>query len=757
MIYKTYGKRIIASGLILLLTSSFMYFYNKHPHIERNIIKNPSNNISSSLLYNHNTENRKIFSEINVLKETIIRNNFMFNSYKKIISHNINYQKNTLYKKIKFANLSIGAEIKILNNMENIINIHPFNYLEKFRENNYYLPEISPITNQNKFVPINNINIYKGRIKSTSPDLNSILYSSEEVFVGIKSIDTLISGTRLLIFSKNNFINSNIYCFSKHLNILTTYNKYVNTKNYDNKNQLRSKNKFIKKLKPKIKNIYKYSKSDLSNKNSRHNNNNINKKVYISFSALLLVAGIIIVILGKDKTFNKRKRYNPIKSSSKPSSQKRESVSIDNIETTSVIPSIEMTYLQEHIENNTRDSANSSKKPYNTDGIDYKVDNPDDILDLNSGYLQNVEHMDSELTAADGIMLLHSVREISGTPEVENNTMTDSDKILPKTIPTDTFEPVLFEKSIKRLCTFHPITHTDSQYYDPLVNPLYYQNEKDIFGNDRKITLLNSWLHFREFSHEGFHVSLMKDRVQSRYINNRTFKIQVDSFLHQKKLSSFQGWRRPNSQLIFSNVWKKIEQSNDKTLSDNDKSEALASLRCITQFDSREELNAKGIKLTNNGWFKVPRDYPKKWFTSDNITLDEHTYLKKMNTKFNNMDLLLSDCMSSDDFFKILLDEIDKKTIVAEENSEMTYLDRYIVNEIMLDIREIIKMYKSKMVISHIDTKLLKNSICERITFPKYIEWFENSKVVKTVYDGPRIFGTSENKIFASIEKFTIG
>ena len=186
MICKIYSKRILVSGLILLFASNFIYSYNIHSHADRNIIKIPNYKRINSHIYNHNTEYGKIFSQINLLKGTIHRNNFMLDSYNKILNHNINYQKNLLYKRIKFANLSINTEIKILSNMKNIINIHPFDYLKKFREKNYYMPEISSIAIQNKFTSTSNIKLFNSKIKSASPCLNSIIYNSEEAFVGIK-------------------------------------------------------------------------------------------------------------------------------------------------------------------------------------------------------------------------------------------------------------------------------------------------------------------------------------------------------------------------------------------------------------------------------------------------------------------------------------------------------------------------------------------------------------------------------------------
>ena len=747
MVYKTYWKRIILSGLIVLLSSSFMYFFNKHHHRDRNIIKNTSNNISSSLFSNHNTENRNIFSEINVLKETILRNNFILNSYKKIINHNINYQKNILYKRVKFANLSIDNEIKILSNMKNIINIHPFNYLEKFRENNYYMPDISPITNQNKFTSTTNIKTFNIKIKSTKPYLNSILDNSQEVFVGIKSVGTLISDSRLLIFSKDNFINSNIYYFSKNLNILTTYNKYLNTKNYYDKNLLLSENKFINKFKPKSKNIYMYSKSDLSNKN-KNQSSRINKKVYISFSALLLVAGIIIVILGKDKVFNKRKGYNPRRRLNIYSDQKGEVKIRDSIQSEHNPVSIELKHLQSHIKNKDYDSENS------INDTDYALDDPADIFYLHSNIVPNNESTDRGLTLTGESMEASLENQENSTQETENDTTVARVDALSNSSKAVAYQPVLFSNYKPKQSHSHPIWHNNYIYEDKILDSLVKDFEEKIFDNEKKITLINSWLKFSDYQKSVFYRSLFKSASKTRHVTKTNFSKQVDSFLHKTKLCSLQEWSRPNSLQIFSGVRKRVKKSNVQTLSELDKNEAIATISHVTLFQWREEVASKHTYLTNYGWFKRPRNEMIKILSSENITRDEYEYIKEINRKFDNMDLILSSGMNSNYCFTTLLDQIDRRTITPGVSSEMTQLDKYIENEIIIDLRELIRRYKSYIVISHIDAELLKDHIPERIEFPSYMERFKKSKIVKTVYDGPRVFGTTENKIFEIINDF---
>ena len=767
MINKIYGKKIIVSCLILLLTSSFVYFYNKHHHINRIIIKNPSDNINISPFYNHNTEDRKIYSEINVLKEIILRNNFIFNGYKKIINHNINYQKNTLYKRVKFANLSIYNEIKILSNMKNIINIHPFNYLEIFQENNYYLPKISSIISQNKFSSTSDIKIFNRKITSTNPRLNSIIYNSEEVFVGIKSMGALISDSRLLIFSKDNFINGNVYYFSKDLNILTTYNKYVHTKKYNDKNKLVSENKFIKKLKPKSKNIYMYSKSDLSNKD-KNQSSRVNKKVYISFSALLLVAGIIIVILGKEKVFNKRKGYNPRRKFNIYSDQKGDVKITGGIQTKHDSAGIRLNHLQKHIKNRDYDSDNSEydsdnsgydsdnsvEKSYNVGDTHYRLDNPEYIMDLRVNLREDVVHTDRELLPTGKYMFLSKISERKNMPDAENDTMMDSSDVLANSSEGDTYYPVLFANCVPKKAHSYHMEDNDYLYEDELLGSLSKEGEEEILDNSKKINLISSWLKFEDYQYTGFYKSLLAQNARTRYVSNRTFGKQVESFLYQTKLSSLQEWRRPKSQHIFSSVKAKIMHSNDQTLSDIDRDEAIATLSHITSFKFREEVYSKHTKVTDYGWFKTPYYHLKRSLTSDNITREEYEYIKEVNRKFDNMDLLLSSCMNSNDCFKTLLNQIDEGTTIPVLNSEISQQDKYIANEIMLDLRELIKKYKSCIVINHIDTKLLKEHVSKRIEFPEFIERFKRSQIIKTVYDGPRVFGTTENRIFEVLNDF---
>ena len=205
---------------------------------------------------------------------------------------------------------------------------------------------------------------------------------------------------------------------------------------------------------------------------------------------------------------------------------------------------------------------------------------------------------------------------------------------------------------------------------------------------------MDYWLKFKDNSYEWFYKSLFTRSERTRYVTKKTFTKQVDSFLCKTKLSSLQEWRRPNSQRIFSNVRTWIMRSHVQTLSDLDRGEAIATLSNITLFKLSKEVICKSTKVTDYGWFLAPHPKLNKWFASDNITREEYEYLKVVNKQFDNMDLLLSHYTNSGDFFKILVDQIDKKTIPPEINPEMTQLDRYIANEIMLDLGKLIKMYK---------------------------------------------------------------
>ena len=200
-----------------------------------------------------------------------------------------------------------------------------------------------------------------------------------------------------------------------------------------------------------------YSSSDLSNKNSSHNNY-INKKVYISFSALLLVAGIIIVILGKVKVFNKRKRYNPVRSYTKPSSKKDYVKSRGGIKTKDKFKNSDTYHLQDII----TDSNN------NGDGLDegitdtnYQLDSPSDIFYRHLHNSPNNKLTYSELLPTDEGILATLINGENSVQEAENDTTMDSDNVLTNSGKIVAHQPVRFAVSMQKRAHSYPVKHSD--------------------------------------------------------------------------------------------------------------------------------------------------------------------------------------------------------------------------------------------------------------------------------------------------------
>ena len=300
----------------------------------------------------------------------------------------------------------------------------------------------------------------------------------------------------------------------------------------------------------------------------------------------------------------------------------------------------------------------------------------------------------------------------------------------------------------------HHLEHTDITYNDPFIDSSKNNNNIDIFNNGTKIGLINEWLILPEYQKDTYYKLLYERRTDVRHVKAKAFNAHVTSFIHQKKLNSSEGWNGPNSRIIFSNVKQRIILSNDHTLTDSDRKEAM-SIQDVIEFNIRKGVKSRNTAITTNGWFKIPENKLKRVLQHKTITTGDYHYLESQNKQFDNIKLLLSNYTDSKKYFKTLPDEIDSITVKSSTNSEITQLDKFIANEILLDLRELVDSYKSLINIQRIDVRRLEDSLETRHIFPLYIEYFKRSNVVKTVFDSPRVFGSFENDIFKLIRKFS--
>ena len=256
-------RHIIIIGIISLLATGIILSSNWNYFIQNNennnhLVSSYQINTEANIYTKYSQEENSIMFQINVLKSAIKKNNIMYQQYNNIFKHNINYihiQRNMIRNRINVANSSIKHEIDILNNMENIVYNHPYNYLKFFQGKNYTLPQIVSQIQINHSYSLNNIKTYTQNINNSNTSVKNISYQSEEAMIGIGAITSIASASKTLIFSKVHFDYGSVYYFSSNLNNLSTndqaksdinltniqptgssQNKFINYKKTDNTN-----------------------------------------------------------------------------------------------------------------------------------------------------------------------------------------------------------------------------------------------------------------------------------------------------------------------------------------------------------------------------------------------------------------------------------------------------------------------------------------------------------------------------------------
>ena len=306
MMIKNYIKKIL---ILIFITSMFIAALTLvfRPHnLSKNNYRN--NNIPvkckkyNNICVNYKKELKNIATQLNILKNAINKNNYVFKIYNNIFKNNVIFlyrQKNKIKGQISVANLSIKYEIKTLNDMKNILFNHPYNYLKFWMSKNYKPPKIIFQNKSNINVSKNNINTYKYKINKSKINFDNIYYQAEEAFFGINNLYSCISSSKEIFLEKINFNYKNISYFSSTINNLITLNKLTNT------------NKCIRNIKNKIKiryingikknNNYKYAGIILLTSNlNRSNKNNIKHKfIYIVIGPVVIIASLYLAIVAK--------------------------------------------------------------------------------------------------------------------------------------------------------------------------------------------------------------------------------------------------------------------------------------------------------------------------------------------------------------------------------------------------------------------------------------------------------------------------
>ena len=233
-------------------------------------------------------------------------------------------------------------------------------------------------------------------------------------------------------------------------------------------------------------------------------------------------------------------------------------------------------------------------------------------------------------------------------------------------------------------------------------------------------------------------------RLELRHpCTEEVFSSQVYSYFNQRSLSYRQQWTRPNSHRIFSSINDKIDSSKDTSLSADEKYVALCYLKNITKFERRHVY--RGLtSFTSCGWFQKPRTVDARKIDLNNITKEDYIYLQEQRKVFSNIESLLPKSYETRDYYKILLEQIENNEIEPNVSQQ----DKFIENEIIHDLKEIINTYKSFINIEGINIDKLPKKLKQRFKFSDYLWKFGNNTcLTRNNYEGITQTGISEDTL----------
>ena len=121
--------------------------------------------------------------------------------------------------------------------------------------------------------------------------------------------------------------------------------------------------------------------------------------------------------------------------------------------------------------------------------------------------------------------------------------------------------------------------------------------------------------------------------------------------------------------------------------------------------------------------------------------------------KFNNMLSLIPNQHNSSDYYKILQGQYKSKVKVGRKEDELSLVDKFIVNEIFLDLAEVMENHILKLDVSSIKRSTLKHKkkICRRHDYAYSVN---NTKLMRDNYGGISHLGIDEDTFFKSLEKY---
>ena len=728
-----FNSKILTSVITLIFISVLSNLLNKNIVTKetKNKISINKNKINDRITYiDYQNENKNILFQIKILKYALTQNITLYKEYKKIFSKNINYVpsiKNVINGKVNTANTSIEKEISILYNMQDIVKIHPYNYLKLFRINNYSVPKISIYNSKKNQFYLKKIETYSYKINKSYLDMNNISYQSEEDLVGIHSMASFFSFSKSFIFSKIHNSWNNILFFSTYLDNLANCNRLENEKTAENSSLIKNNN-FINKNN-------KYIKNHSGKKNSYNSNiKHISGKSYIIAIPFICVGLIAALIMGKNspwvisKIYSGKRRGKKFRSK-KPVEKYFELSRIDNLHRVK------------------KDSNNiiGNKKVQNTHSIfsqNYD-EHSGNILDVASvlpvnnysgDFLQaNSNHKELFPSLFDSSITFNVLDDSQADNYIFDKSQTIETNLQPTIskssthdylpgednhidfvdiqenesdlVPCQEYNSITWNNEEDSWLIKHKLStrllveppelrqqeHTIVQINNPCLLPL----QKSLESEEESKYIL-SWLHLSDGVQFTFWYDLYKERKIAVGMKRIQFDAILKNFVFQKLFVYFEKRDMPNITEVYSNIRAVIRNRKDEFgCHDHD----LGHFDDLDKFFSLaiQHKRDPGSKITSNGWFVEPCFYYGKKSDFISVSQTQREYLKTQKNKFEDMKTWLPETWKADVYNNKLLVECMANSKHISEKDLCSLRMRSIRNEICFDLKQAMDVHISRL------------------------------------------------------------
>ena len=740
-------------------------------------------------------EAKNINSKINILNAALNNNKTICVDYNIIYSNSIYYnilQKKNIENKIYDSNLSIIKELKILYKMQNIINNHPYNYLEFFQAKCYSVPKIY-LNRENKSDIISNIKTYNYKINRNSENLSNISFQSEEALIGFGNINSEVSSTKSLVFSKININYNNIFYFSSYLNNLVSLNLLAKNHYSFLSNLFPNRSIFINKDKINYKQKITNSKNKLSDETSKENI--ISNKPYIIASPLFIGSGIIVSILAyygcraKYKKWVERENFKK-KYFEEALHLKKKSLYEGNYK-----------WRQKNKKLSMRDLAhkpNSKSRAIEIEMIQTKNTKVDE--DRNSSKKNNDEHLendyfDSALPSAELTSDMNNLPSTDTVPVVPAEPMEISTKnkvdLVPSnpdnvlalnlkkdeivdgsndTVPNIHFNLTDYIRNLARIQLLQ-FGNNSSEWNrnamainsDTSINSNAQTQSQNILKEELGIPstkalgeekLISNFLSKSETYKNNFLHGLYDKRSVTTTANRTLFDAQVLSFLYQKKLSYLDARKSPDNSHIFSEFRKTLKEAviSKSSITDDMTETSKGIINYIEPFINIKPVGRK-ITVTTHGWFRKPSQYFIRQFPFSNCTKEEHDFVQYQLLQLQSIQTLLASPHVPEKYYIELLEKSKKRSGVFNTPSETSEVEMLIVNEMIYDLNEVMVAYITAFK-SYADLDVdLSVAKIEKIRFGNAVKSFKNIQLVRTNFMKLDHTSIDERTLYAAISR----